>query len=113
MQSFENRSSLLIMPKEPFREWAKLYNEESQDVLDARLKEKHIYLVAYAYQEDLIDILRPYYVEILEYELNSWNYIRQEWPENRSLELFLDWFEVILCDDIFDLESEEIETEKV
>ena len=43
----------------------------------------------------------------------NWNCIRHEWPENRSLDLFLDWFEVILCDDTFDLESEEIETENV
>lgn len=103
----------MLCPKNLFKERAKLYNEESQDVLDARLKEKHIYLVAYAYQEDLRDILRSYYVEILEYELMNWNYIRHEWPKNRSLDLFLDWFKVISCDNTFDLESEEIETENV
>jgi hypothetical protein len=113
MQEFANRSAFFITPKEPFKEWAKKYNNESTEELDARLNEKHIYLVEFATEEDLRDILSPYYVEIFEYELMSWNHLKHEWPEDRSIDVFLDWFEATLCDDIFDLESEAIETEKV
>ena len=109
MQQFvENRSALLIVPKEPYKEWAKLYNEESLEVLDARLNEKHIYLIEFSYEEDLIDILNPYYIQIFENELLSWNHRKREWPEERSIAVFLNWFKVIFCADIFDLMSETI-----
>ena len=111
MQQFENRSALLIVPKEPFKEWAELYNEESLEVLDARLDEKHIYLIEFSYEEDLMDILSPYYIQIFENELLSWNHRKREWPEERSIAVFLNWFKVIFCADIFDLVSEKIVTD--
>ena len=40
-------------------------------------------------------------------------YLKHEWPEDRSIDVFLEWFEVILNDDIFDLESERIQRENV
>ena len=64
MQQFENRSALLIAPKEPFKKWARLYNEESLEVLDARLNEKHIYLIEFSYEEYFMDILKPCYIQI-------------------------------------------------
>ena len=42
-----------------------------------------------------------------------WNCYKHEWPKDLNLDVFLDWFEVILCDDIFDLKSGKIMTEKV
>ena len=49
----------------------------------------------------------------IEYELLSWNGYKSEWPQNRSLELFLEWFDVRLCDDLYDLETEKIKSEKL
>ena len=45
MNEVNNRSALYLLPKEQFKKWAALYNDESVEVLDARLKEKHIYLI--------------------------------------------------------------------
>jgi hypothetical protein len=61
----------------------------------------------------LRDILEPYYIKIFENELMYWNCYKHEWPKDLNLDVFLDWFEVILCDDIFDLKSGKIMTEKV
>ena len=45
MKEVNNRSALYVIPKEPFKEWADFYNEESQNDLESRLNEKHIYLI--------------------------------------------------------------------
>ena len=108
MQEILNRSALFVRPKNPFKEWAKLYNESPMEDLNQRLKEKHIYLIERFHQENFFDILKPYYLEIFEYELLSWNGYKSEWPQNRSLELFLEWFDVKLCEDLYDLETEKI-----
>ena len=112
MKEITNRSALFIIPKKPFKEWAKLYNESPIEDLNLRLSEKHVYLVDWFHEEDIVDVLKPYYLEIFEYELLSWNGYKSEWPQNRSIELFLEWFDVKLCDDLYDLETEKIKSEK-
>ena len=112
MKEVANRSALYVIPREPFKKWAKLYDEELNGDLKDRLNEKHVYLIDFFYQEDLKDVLEPYYLEIFEYELKNWNYLKKEWPENRNIAVFLDWFEVIFCDDIFDLGTEQMEIEE-
>ena len=62
-------------------------------------------LIEFSYEEDLMDILKPCYIQIFENELLSWNNRKHEWPKERSIAIFLDWFKVIFCDDIFDLSS--------
>ena len=111
MKEFGNRSALYIIPKSPFKNWAKQYDDDPLCDLVERLNEKHIYLIDFFYQETLEDILEPYYLNIFEYELSSWNTIRAEWPENRSINVFFDWFEVHFCDEIIDLGLDDIETE--
>jgi hypothetical protein len=113
MKEITNRSALFVIAKEPFKEWARLYNESPIEDLYQRLSEKHVYLVEWSYEEDIVDVLKPYCLEIFEYELLSWNGYKSEWPQNRSLELFLEWFDVKLCDDLYDLETEKIKSEKL
>jgi hypothetical protein len=113
MKEITNRSALFIIPKKPFKEWAKFYSESPIEELDQRLSEKHVYLIEWFHEEDIIDILEPYYIEIFEYELLSWNSYKSEWPQNRSIELFLEWFDVKLCNDLYDLETEKIMSEKL
>ena len=68
-----------------------LYNDESVEVLDARLKEKHVYLIEYSFKEEgLSNILEPYYISIFENELADWNFYKHEWPNDRNNNVFLD-----------------------
>jgi hypothetical protein len=113
MKEITNRSALIVLPKDPYIEWAKLYNEELNEDLENRLKEKHVYLIDWTHDEDIIDVLEPYYLKIFEYELLSWNGYKSEWPQNRSWELFREWFEINLCDELIDLETEKIMSEKL
>ena len=106
-------SALIICPKGPFKGWAKIYNESPTEDLKQRLKEKHVYLIDWPYAEDIIDVLEPYYLKIFEYELLSWNGYKSEWPQNRSYQSFLEWFDVDLCEELIDLETERIKLEKL
>jgi len=112
MIELSNRSALYVAPKEPYKKWAKFYNQESEEELDLRLKENHVYLIDIITDADLKDILLPYYGKIFEFELQSWNYLEKEWPQNRSVDDFLDWFDVKLSYWVFDLENAEIEREE-
>ena len=38
---------------------------------------------------------------------------KSEWPQNRSYESFLEWFDVNLCEELIDLETESIKLEKL
>jgi hypothetical protein len=113
MKEISNRSPVIVVPKGPFKEWAKLYNEISDEDLSQRLKEIHVYLVDWAYNEKQEEVLKPYYRKIFEYELLSWNKIKSEWPPKRNYKLFLEWFEVKVGDDLFDLETEIIQAEEL
>ena len=48
MKEITNRSPLFVIPKEPFKELAKLYNESPIEDLNQRLSEKHVYLVEWS-----------------------------------------------------------------
>lgn len=113
MKEITNRSALFVTPREPFKEWARLHNESPMEDLAQRLTENHVYLVEWFHEEPIADILRPYYLEIFESELLSWNSYRNEWPQDRSLESFLEWFDVKLCDGLYDLETEKIRFERL
>jgi hypothetical protein len=114
VKEITNRSALYVIPKEPFKKWATECNELSDQDLQSRLGEKHIYLIEYAYGEDFSsELFEPHFKQIFEYELDSWNGFKNEWPQKRNLKLFLEWFEVGLCESTFDLEKSEIEAERV
>jgi hypothetical protein len=89
MKEITNRSSVIISPKDPFEKWAKLYNELSDDDCEQRLKELHAYLVDWSYTEKLEDVLKPYYKEIFEYELLSWNTIKWNGQKIELMNCFL------------------------
>ena len=114
MKEITNRSALTVLPRKPFNERTRLYNELTEEELEERLKQKHVYLIEWSYNEENIsDVLEPYYREIFEYELSSWNSFEHEWPQNRDIRMFLEWFEVKFNGDLFDLENGPIISEKL
>lgn len=113
MRDFANRSALVVIPKEPFKEWAALYNEETVETLYDHVNEKRVYLVEFFYKENIRDIILRYCDEIFKSELSTWNYNEDEWPKDRSIDVFLEWFDVSLTNGLYDLESDDIQLEEV
>jgi hypothetical protein len=72
-----------------------------------------VYLIDWSYGKNQEEALGPYFYKIFESELLSWNYIKNEWPQKMDYELFLEWFEVMIGEYLFDSETEPIEFEKL
>ena len=113
MKEVSNRSAILVSPKKPFKEWAEMYNEESEFDLKERLNEKRTYLIEWTTDKEFSEILPNYYLKIFEYELSMWNDYKHEWPQDRSIENFNKWFSVTLSDELIDLYKEKIIYEKL
>jgi len=113
MKEITNRSAIIVKPRSPYTEWAKECNDSSVETLEEKLKEKHVYLIEWSYEEEIVDILEPHYLKIFEYELLIWNSHKNEWPQNRTYETFIEWFDIMLCDEIVDLVREKIASEKL
>jgi hypothetical protein len=67
MKEITNRSVIIILPKEPSKNWARLYNEISIKEIEQRLLEKHAYLIDWTYNEKIDDVLSAYHTRIFEY----------------------------------------------
>jgi len=113
MKEITNRSAIIVYPRKPYIEWARTYNESPVETLEQRLNEKHVYLIDWSYEEEIIDALAPYYQKIFEYELLIWNSYKNEWPQTRTYETFIEWFDVTLCDEIVDMAVDKIALEKL
>lgn len=51
MKEITNRSPVVVTPKGPFGRWAKTYSEGVDEDLEQRLKEIHVYLIEWTYNE--------------------------------------------------------------
>ena len=72
----------------------------------------NIYLIS----EDFFDIeplIEQHYKMIFASELSMVTEDELDWPENRNLELFLEWFELEIGSTVFDLEKSDLKTEKL
>jgi hypothetical protein len=68
-----------------------------------------ILLPEYDLHEDAEVIIKELYNDIFEVELSGWITDKSKWPENRTYEKFLEWFDVELHSMVFDPFEENIE----
>ncbi|MGB3948602.1 MAG: hypothetical protein WBM13_11505 [Bacteroidia bacterium] len=98
-----NRSAITISYKQPFIDWN---NKLTPDMcLEANmLGESKTYLT-----NEIVDnpekILKKYYKEIFEMELEGMWVDENDWPQNRTLKLFNEWFNYEISDFVIDLSS--------
>lgn len=93
-----NRSGFAILPRQPFVDWANQQHDElnQQLSLEEHRAEGSVYLTEeFQSEEDLSEQLAQHYEKIFDNELAAWEEFGDHWPEERTLELFLEWFEVI------------------
>ena len=92
-----NRSAFAVLPKAPFVEWANQQQDELNQpmTLEEHRAEGSVYLTEeFASEADIQQQLAAGYDAIFTNELAAWDEFGDHWPEPRTLELFLDWFEV-------------------
>lgn len=105
-----NRCAVGVTAKEPVRQWASSVAPDSQcDWGD----DPSLYLIPeYGTNEEAEEMLREAYEEIFVTELDSWCTDPDTWPQQRTYELFREWFAVTFFPVVDDLvEDEELTNE--
>ena len=100
-----NRTVLVVKPKQPFLAWAHSLDDESKDLTLERLREDcTAYLVPeIQYDSEQRQVLEWCFELLFEEELEGWHTEPKDWPQDRNLEMFLEWFEVEFHSLVFDL----------
>ncbi len=88
-----NHTAVIVEVNEPYIKWADALDEEGPRVRDhPRRNLVSVYLI-----EDLEhpeDALKEHWDWIFEEKLISWHRVPDDWPQNRTYEMFHDWFDV-------------------
>jgi hypothetical protein len=106
-----NRSAVAVRPKQPFLDWVNSVEADSSVTLDDL--QKTLYLVPdYEDPEDAEKVLKRVYDDIFCRELQGWYTLESLWPQDRSLRIFKQWFEIEHFDLIEDVGHGPIENDE-
>lgn len=106
-----DRHILLVTPREPFVRWVSSLEEFEEIVagdqrsgLDEAVRMASTYLVPFSFNPDpVIAWVRDHFDTIFETELNGVTESSESWPNDRTVEMFEDWFDLQLLDAPIDL----------
>lgn len=104
MQEIE-RVAAILKPSETMLEWINAQAEEENEQVtleDIQTDCTVILLPTFDEEEDAEDYLNDIYDELFTNELSAWNEDESTWPENRSLDTFLEWFEIEFHSVVYD-----------
>ena len=108
------RTAVIVIPKQPYIDWANSMDDVKID--DHPSPEHTIYLCLVEditdYVVDAVEMIKPHFEFIFEEELNSWHRLESDWPRNRDLATFLEWFEIQIHSLVIDLPRGRLKTER-
>jgi hypothetical protein len=107
-----NRTLLIVIPKKPYLEWAKSF-ENGDDDFDTNEGHYSGYLISEKYDEfNYKNYLKNHYMDIFEEELYSMIRDPDLWPQKRDFKTYNEWFDTKACDVVYDLSNESVEIEE-
>ncbi len=101
-----NRGVILIVPKQPFYDWANRLTPDHQ-INAEDFDEYSSYLIT----DDFIStekVVEKYFKKIFEEQLMGMWTDEQDWPKNRSFKVFKEWFTYYTSSVVIDLEKGKI-----
>jgi len=105
---YVNRSSVVVQPKPAFWEWARAAFPEEELTANPE-QEKNMYLINSMDEDtEFEEWLKINYEYLFENELFERFEDDSAWPEELTLELFNQWFEVQFCSVVYDTKSSDI-----
>ena len=110
-----NRGSVIIIPKQPFYDWANNVFPEDNFVMSAEtMKEYKSYLLdEYILEEEKEKkMLEDYWEFIFKDQLFGACMDEMKWPDSVSWKLFTEWFDFHFSSMVIDLEDGSIEREE-
>jgi len=108
-----NRSAAIIKPQQPYVDWVNSIEDEGRkhSIEDFSTDCSVVLLPEYDPDEDAEAIVKDLYSHIFELELSGWVTDESTWPDNRSYEMFQEWFDVELHSMVYDPYEDDIEKE--
>lgn len=109
-----NRATIVVRPRQPFVEWADSMEEDEENrlSLEEHREDPTAYLIPIVEDvEQAEEILVACWPLLFENELESWCTDEDVWPGDRSLEMFLEWFDVELHSTVVDVAADPLEGE--
>ncbi len=100
---FMNRMALVVRPKHLYIDWADSFDDGGPKYDPDQHQAKVFLIDEVADTRDIKKVVRRYWQAIFEEELNSWMRDPDVWPQRRTLKVFLEWFDVEVCDVVLDL----------
>jgi hypothetical protein len=101
-----NRSAITITLKKPFIDWNNaLFPDLPMD--ENMLGESKTYLINELH-DNAGDVIKKYYKEIFEIELEGICIDEDEWPPKRNFKLFNEWFSYEISDWVMDLSKKDM-----
>ena len=120
MYYFLERSMVIIKPKQPLLDWVnQSFIELPQPLtLDSVRIDCNTYLIPEVNElEDGINYIDEQFADLFELELNSWTDDKKLWPQELTLKMFWEWFDVevhsTVIDTASDLEEQEPEASTI
>jgi len=108
--SYLYRHGLLVSHKQPYLDWANSVAEEDDPALSDELSRanRSLYLVPEVEGgPEVDDLVEEFWTAIFEHELGSWILAPKKWPQDRTREMFDEWFDVELNQSVMDLTPDE------
>ena len=105
-----NRSAVIIRPLPPYLAWANLDDTTNvaERVFENLRTVPHVYLLPdYEDAESEREVLEDFWPELFAAMLNCWLTDEQQWPKDRTREMFQEWFDVQMCSGVEDLNRDE------
>ena len=106
-----NRGFITVAPKQGFWDWANKIDTEFQ-FSEEDAVEPNVYLIT----EDFFDeapLLEQHFKKIFKNELFAITEDENSWPTERTMDIFLEWFDIKVGSMVFDLEKSNILSEKI
>ena len=109
-----NRSIAIIIPKQPFVDWANQLPDSEPKVSLEELQEEctAVLIPDYNTEDEAKSYVEELCEDIFELELFNWCAEEGRWPQERTKELFWKWFDVSFHSMVFDPYEDPIEKEK-
>ncbi len=102
-EGYIDRHALIIKPKQALVDWINsIYPDEPVEL--NKIDESIIYLFDSDDEYTLEEVVEENFAFIFEKELNSWHTFEEDWPQDRTPELFLEFFSASFSTMVYDVE---------
>ena len=106
-----NRGFITVAPKQAFWDWTNQFEDDLEFSVEDGV-EPNVYLITDDFFE-IEPLLEQHFKKIFKNELSMITEEESEWPEERTLEVFLNWFTIDIGSTVFDLEKSDLKGEKL